>query len=410
MPPHPLAIIGDGPASLALFAELRRHVPAAALVVFGGDGPPLARLAGYGRAIGQSAMRSEGDAHLAPREFPGLATLDGLRRRSPLPWLGALLHTYRPPLALLLEHSAALAARTGFLAQRRHSTVACLQRSSGGFTLCGQQGDELGEFCGVALALGHPALAWPPGVEPGLRVHHAYQDPPLRSGEHVVIVGGGMAAAHLWIAALDAGARVTALTRRPQRRQALNVPRCDFTTLGIERYQALGRNERRAFHRQRAGSFPFRLGWELAFARARHADRLTLHAEGVASVEPGEAQVCITTQHDQRIVADRLICATGFSPDMGRHPLIAELVAEAGVELIDGMLPLNDSFTLPPLSSPRHPCAALGTLARWALPATDTFAGMKIAARRLSPLLVAALRAQSGDAAQVFSAVLPGAR
>ena len=100
-----IAIIGDGPAALACFAQLRAHgVPANRIAVYGDSPHPLARLEQYARGLGQRVMRSEGNGHLSPTEFPGLAVVDAWRRRSPWPLLAALFDCYQPSLDLLIAH------------------------------------------------------------------------------------------------------------------------------------------------------------------------------------------------------------------------------------------------------------------------------------------------------------------
>lgn len=209
----------------------------------------------------------------------------------------------------------------------------------------------------------------------------------MQAGERLLVIGGGMAAVHAWIGALQAGAVVTALHRRPLRRQPLNAPRCRFGTAGIAAYQSLAPAQRRAFHAARTSSFPWRWHWEWLLWRCRRAGSFVQVLGELAAVEVGDAQheVPVRLQLlDQRSLrCDRLLCATGFEHNACAHDLIAQLVAMYELPMVDGMLCLTDDLQIPGLSRPGSTCTVVGALARWALPVADTFVGMKYAARRL---------------------------
>lgn len=391
MQPIEVAIVGDGPAALALFAQLRhRGAPAEALAVFGPAAQPLERLERYARGIAQAAMRSEGEGHLAPREFPGLATRDAWRKRSPLPLLAALTHTYRPSLDLLLAHARELAVSSGFNARHFCADVVGIKRTAHGFDIISHQGAQLAQSCHLVLALGHPGLAWP--VSAGKlrghpKIHHAYDAPQWHRGERVAVVGSGMAAAHLWVAALCDGAEVLALMRRLPRIQDLNAPRCAFTTAGITAYQRLEPEARQGRQRARRATLPWRYTWAVALAAGFLTQRFRVCQAELLEVLPEGEMLQLTIAPGDAAQVDRLICATGFQSDIRNHTLMAHLVAEHGVALVDGLLAVADNLTVPGLDSSISRCVAVGALARWALPVADTFAGMKYAARRAAPLL-----------------------
>jgi hypothetical protein len=214
------------------------------------------------------------------------------------------------------------------------------------------------------------------------------------AGERVVVVGGGIAAAHSWVAALAAGASVVALHRSPLRRQQLNAPRCMFSAAGIDAYRRLAPDERLAWLRAAGGSFPWRWQWEWRIWRARRAGRFTSRQGELARIacrqddQAGTHPLALRLADGDTLAADRMVFATGFRADAAGHPLVRRLVAEYGVACEGGMLRPDDDFTLPPLSCPQSRLAVVGTLARWALPVADTFFGMKYAARRIAPLLV----------------------
>jgi hypothetical protein len=390
-----IAIIGDGPAALATLAVLR-HAGAESLAVYGTGPHPLANLERYANSVHQGAMRSEGDGHLSPAGFPDLALLDSLQRRSPLPALASLFNLYVPSLEFLLEHAARVARRYDFEGCRvpaRIGTLARAQDRSGGFELFDEAGAAVGTARHVVLALGHPGLRWPPGTS-SWRFHplvsHAYQSPRFTPGERVAVVGGGMAAAHTWLAALDAGATVVALHRNPLRRQQLNAPRAMFSAAGLDAYRRLGPEERQARLQAVAGSYALRGSWELRLGRARRAGRLEMRQGAFERLsESGDLGRPLTLHlaGGDTLAVDRVVFATGFRTDACDHALVRHLVRQEGARYAHGLLRPEDDFTIPPLSRPDSILAVVGTLARWALPVADTFFGMKYAARRIAPLI-----------------------
>lgn len=394
-----VAIVGDGPAALATLAVLRGAGLAAGDIVVYGDSPqPMARLERYARAVGQERMRSEGDGHLSPAGFPGLALVDSWRSRSAGPALAAVFNLYTPPLDLLLAHAAEVAERAGFAGCHTHVRVGRLVRQEGprrAFVLEDEAGAPLGRARHVILALGHPGLRWPPAADRWRRdprVSHAYQAWAPRGGEHIVVVGGGIAAAHAWLAALAAGASVTALHRRPLVRQQLNAPRCMFSAVGIAAYQALDPAARLARLRGQGGSLPRRRAWERRLKRAHEAGQFREcwgEPQRIEAAPGGPGGPLLLRLSDgEELRADRLVCATGFEPDARGHLLVRRLVVDYKVDVSGGLLRVADDFTLPPLSARGSTLAVVGTLARWALPSADTFFGMKYIARRVAPYVM----------------------
>jgi len=398
--PGSIAIIGDGVGALITFAILRHAgVTAEVMSVYGDSLDPLARLADRARSVRQERMRSESNGHLAPVDFPGLALVEAWQRRSIWPLLGSLFDAYTPPLDLLLSQGASLGMHTGFCHRRVMARVTDIKREANpsGLRLLDTTGHDLGTAQHAILAIGHPALAWPAATAGWCddhRVCHAYQSPKFETGEKIVVIGGGLAAAHMWLAALRAGAHVTALTRRPWRRQKLNAPREAFSREGIIAYQTLDQAGRQAYLQSLArGSFPVNAHWERQFWRAKRQGRLTPSVGEVVQIRdsagagPGDNSLWLDLTGGHTLAADRLICATGFQPEAAMHPLVRHLIAQHQLGTQGPRLFVADDFTLPPLSRADSIVAVVGSLARWALPIADTFAGMKYAARRIAPLL-----------------------
>lgn len=394
----PVAIIGDGVAALITFGVLcHAGLPSEAITVYGDSPQPLANLTRCAQAIGQERMRSESNGHLAPVDFPGLAWAESWQRRTPWPAVASLFDRYTPSFALICRQAERLVQRMDFDARRVRVRVADLVRSeagSPGFTLYDDREAQVGSARHVILALGHGGLAWPAELEPWRadpRVRHAYEPGQFEPGQQVIVLGGGMAAAHVWVSALRAGCQVKAVHRRPLRRQPLNAARCVFTSPGIRAYQALGPAERNEFLKGvGAGSFAWRLEWELLWRRARRRGDLS-DREGCvmgleASVSSGRLRLKL--EDGDVIEGDALVCATGFRNHVERYPLLSRLICRHDLAVHNGMLTLTDEFTFPALSQPQSICGVVGAPARWALPIADTFAGIKYAARRLAPQIL----------------------
>jgi cation diffusion facilitator CzcD-associated flavoprotein CzcO len=367
-----VAIVGDGPAALATLAVLRdAGVEASDIVIYGDSPHPLARLERYAHAVGQERMRSEGDGHLSPAGFPGLALIDSWRSRSVGPALAAVFNLYTPPLGLLLDDAAEVAEHAGFARCHTRVRVGRLVREEAPrrtFLLEDEAGAPISHARHVILALGHPGLRWAPAADfwrRDPRMTHAYQTWAPRDGEHIVVLGGGMAAAHAWLAALAAGASVTALHRQPLVRQQLNAPRCMFSAVGIEAYQALGPADRLARLRGQGGSFPRRRAWERRLKHARKAGRLREHRGELQRIETAPSDsggpLLLRLRDGAELRADRLVCATGFEPDARGHLLVRRLIVDYKVDVGGGLLRVADDFTLPPLSNRASTLAVVGT-------------------------------------------------
>ena len=361
------------------------------LVIYGDQRDPFGNFRSYTHAIQQDRMRSESSGHFFPSDFPGLALLESLRRRTPRPLLRSLIDRYQPQLDDLLAHGTAVAnalesarcfvpARVGQVARIDEETLALRDES----------GQCLGTAQHVILALGHPGLRWPPCLSEWRdhpRVGHAYQPKEYHAGEVVLVVGRGMAAAHEWLAALRVGCRVAALSRLPVHHQPLNAPRCDFSASGLDRYRRLNPADRHAYlDHIAAGSYPWRSEWERELEHARSLGMLRLVQAEILSVALENERLTMRLSNGDFLWADRITAATGFSPDAGAHRVISRLAELDGVALEQGRLIIGDDFCVPPVSLYRSRLSVIGNLARWALPVADTFAGMKYVARRLRPL------------------------
>ena len=213
-----LALIGDGVGGLITFALLHHHrFPVNALTVYGESTQPLATLAACARAIGQERMRSESNGHLNPLDFPGLSFAEAWQKKSPLPVIASMCDLYNPPIELLIAQSEKLVKQIGFNERKVNKKIGRIARHKDtSFVLYDETDQEIGQAQHIIIALGHAAFAWGPLTplwQTHARVRHAYHTHTFAPDERVTIIGSGMTAVHLWLKALQAGARVTAVHR-----------------------------------------------------------------------------------------------------------------------------------------------------------------------------------------------------
>jgi hypothetical protein len=385
-----VAIVGYGVGALIASSIFQAEgLSAQQIVVYGDQPDPLCNFRRYTSAIRQDRMRSESSGHFFPSDFPGFALLDSLRQRRPWPLLWSLFDAYSPRLSDWLAHGERIAralapsfvqARIGRMTHERRESMTS-------FVLHDERGHQVGRAQHVLLALGHPALSWPSWLahwRGDERITHAYQPKCYRAGETVIVLGAGMAAAHQWLAALEAGARVVAVSREPLRHQALNAPRCDFTAVGLEPYRTLDTSARHAYlDRLSRGTYPWRADWEWRLSRARWQGQWRATQADVLALEAYDDELIVRLSTGEAIVANRIVAATGFVSDVRAHPLIAQLADDYALPIERGRLLVNDDFTVSQLGAPDARVAVIGNLARWALPVGDTLMGMKYVARRL---------------------------
>ena len=351
-----VAIVGSGLAGFTAYQVLRRAgLEPGEIAVFGTDADPAAAWRVRAAAIRQREMRSESDGHTSPTSFPGLAFSSVRRRRSLRPLLDSPLDRYHPTVDEFLSHVERLRERSGWDESLVQCRVERVQVVEDGFEVDGAH------FRHVLLATGHPGLNVPEELCGDPRVVHSYE--PHDYAPTVTVVGAGLAAATEWLNALAAGAEVVSVRRREPVRRPLNVPRHYFSRRGLDGYQRLAARERVVTLKALlAPSYPPSREADETVARAAAEERFR--------VEPslnGSAQV---------------ICATGFRRGFRHDPLLARLVAEHDLEIVDDWLVLDPDSTVPGLSDSTRTLALAGVPAQWAFPAADTLAGGRYAAHR----------------------------
>jgi hypothetical protein len=299
-------------------------------------------------------MRSESDGHCRPTTFPGLAMRATVRRRSLRPLVETVSDRFHPTVDEFLADVEERRERSGWDRSLRRARVERISAVEGGFDL-----DRHGRFRHVLIAPGHPGLNIPDELRGDPRVVHSYE--PHDYARRVTVVGAGLAAATEWLNALAAGAEVVSVRRREPVRQPLNVPREYFSRRGLAAFHRLGTAERTArLHALLAPSYPPGEPFDGLLARAA--------AEGRFRVEEsvnGSGQV---------------ICATGFERGFRHDALLARLVAEHGLETVDGWIVLGPNATVPALTDATRTLALAGAPAQWAFPAADTLAGARYVA------------------------------
>lgn len=351
------AIVGGGLAGFTAYATLRHGgLAAAEIAVFGTDPDPAAVWRRRAEAIRQRRMRSESDGHVAATSFPGLAVRAAIRRRDAMPLVESLFDRYHPTVPEFLEHVAEVRERSGWEDSFRHRRIEAIRAVDEGFEL-----DGAGVFAHVLLALGHPGLAFPEGLEGDERVVHAYE--PHDYAAEVEVVGAGMAAATEWLNALAADATVVSVRRREPQRRPLNLPRELFTRRGLQGFHATSKEQRVGLLRSwSTPSYPSGRDWDEPVERARREGRFRV----VPELNGGQ----------------QIICATGFKRGFRNDSLLAGLVDSHALETADGWIVLAPDSMVPALTDETRTLSLAGMPGQWAFPAADTLAGHKYAARR----------------------------
>jgi cation diffusion facilitator CzcD-associated flavoprotein CzcO len=352
-----VAIVGSGLAGFTAYQTLRRGgLEPDEIAVFGTDADPTAVWRRRAEAIRQRAMRSESNGHCRPTSFPGLSFGSAVRRRSVRPLLETVADRYHPTVDEFLADVERLRTRSRWDESMRTVPIKRVRAVDGGFELDGE-----GCFRHVLIGPGHPGLNMPEELRDDPRAVHSYE--PHEYASSVTVVGAGLAAATEWLNALASGAEVVSVRRREPVRRPLNVPREYFSRRGLAGYHELQAPERAGRLRTLlAPSYPCGREWDEPVARAA--------AEGRFRVEPSVNG------------SEQVICATGFGRGFQHDALLARLVAEHGLETVDGWIVLTPDSTVPALTDDTRSLALAGVAGQWAFPAADTLVGAKYVAHR----------------------------
>lgn len=399
---QPVAIVGAGVGGFLAYAALRYAGIAAQDITVFDDSPSFlhAWTSGTG-AIQQRFMRSESEGHFFPTDFPGFALVDAISDASPIPLLQSVFNRYNPVLGAIVEHARALASHYQFESSVQPVRILrlCRQREADPhFTLYDAGHRVQCRARHVLLAPGHGSFAWPEAcADPKVRasmdglLYHAYEPKPYH-GRTALVIGSGMSAATEWTNLLREGGRVFAVRRaRDLVQRRLSAPRCSFGGPWLDRYHALDPADRSAFlTTARRGSFPETGTWKRVLRDAEVNGQLRPRVGEVTEMGPdtdGGAAVVLRHAGSERtdvVHVDMVIAATGFKTGWSEHEVLRNLVNDYGLQTVGEDLVLANDCSIPGLSLNSSVLTVSGPEARWAFPASDSFAGMKYAARRFS--------------------------
>lgn len=201
-------------------------------------------------------------------------------------------------------------------------------------------------------------------------------------GGHVVIVGGGLSAAHLAIGAARRGARATMLTRRRLRVRRFDT---DPSWLGPRKRRPF-EQEPDPFVRRRTidtarggGSVPARVRRDLD--RCIEAGMIDLRERvEVVGCDPVGDRIQVRCTDDRTILADVVWCATGGQIDVQMDPLLQDLVSTFPTTIARGLPELEADLSWP--GTPVH-ISGFGAALRLG-PTAGNLVGQRRAALRVA--------------------------
>lgn len=333
-----VAIIGAGPQGLAAAMYLaRRGVAATDLTVIDPSGTWLAEWGRMFVHLGIAHLRSPSVHHPHPDPY-ALGRFARAAGRT-----GELLHTYGLPTTALFDDFCRSAIGASGLADVvRRDTVTAIE-PHGRLTLAGGAVIHAEH---VVHAANPSFVERPDQVRSMEHVHDWWEIPAVQPGQRVAIIGGGLTAAHLVDRALDAGAHVEWLTRRP-------VTERDFDTdpgwLGPKHMAAFEAEPdmtarlATVLAARGGGTVPSWMATHLGVAERSGRLCRRVGAIGVDRSRPATR----LTVGDAVVGCDVIWLATGSRPTVEASPVLADLCSEAGTEVVGGRPVVDDRLRVP---------------------------------------------------------------
>jgi pyruvate/2-oxoglutarate dehydrogenase complex dihydrolipoamide dehydrogenase (E3) component len=225
------------------------------------------------------------------------------------------------------------------------------------------------------------------GSRPGLLTFASDVDLRTQSdltGQQVIIVGGGLTAAHLACGAAVRGADVHLVTRRPVETRSFDT---DPGWLGPRHLDDFDADDdptsRLATAREARGGGTIPPWMAARLEVLVHDGKVVTHGgRPVRAADVAEDDTCVVALDDQTTLEpDQIWLATGTIPDLGAARCLASLAADApaieGIPITDGDLRLGP-----------HPVHVMGRLATLTLgPAAGNLWGAQRAASRITAAL-----------------------
>jgi hypothetical protein len=395
-----IAVVGDGFGSLLVYSTaLYVGVPKEALTVYGPSPRAVGTYLQFATNLGQTVLRSESESHFLPADWPTFAQLNAWTHKNPSYLWRSIRRKYHPGVPEIMVEADVVQHASGWDDVRVPTRVGWLQREENPahFVLYDEQANFIGRAKHVMLALGHGPLVFPPVLakaretdpEIAARIVQGYEPKAYHPHGRYVVLGAGIASVNEWANALDAGAKVLALTRREiPDEQDLNVPRCLFEAQGIDIFQGASFDQRIALLGQvLRGTHPRREGWQDRVERGVREGRFEQALGEIAHVERGPAglRIQVSNSYGQDLGwldVTGIICPTGFNKSALTLPLFRRLVEHYGVPVEEGRIKLKTNCGMPRLDRPDSRLCLMGINANNVIPHGDTIAGLKYIARR----------------------------
>jgi hypothetical protein len=396
-----IAVVGDGFGSLIVYSTaVYLGFKPEDITIYGPSDNPVGTYQQFAFNLGQTVLRSESESHFLPADWPTFGQLDAYAHRSPAPLVRSIKRKYNPGVPDILAEAGVVARRLNWEGSRVPKRVGWMQREDNGgaphFVMYDEDANFLGRAKHVMLALGHGPLSFPPVLarakkDPATaeRIVQAYEAKQYAKDGRYIVLGAGIASINEWANALDAGGKCIALRRNPAPdEQDLNVPRCLFEALGIDRFQALPFDQRIAFLGSvLKGTAPKRKGWRERIEAGAAEGRFEEMVGEIDEIQAGPAglRVHVMSRHGEDpgwLDVTGVVAGTGFNKSVVTLPLMRRLIEHYDVPVVDGRVKLKTNCGVPGLDRPESRLCMMGLTANNVIPHGDTIAGLKYIGRR----------------------------